>query len=216
MRSEQNSHNSLTKCHSSVRSPFKFIGQIVPDVEHTALASNLARAVGNEHAVDNLIKKCVRSRKKVPSWSGDWFEAPERRGRGGFALECRSFLNSFSEDETGAMRDSIKHCFTKLCVCLVNSVFSFCREDDIPSANSEKGSRRKGFMKMKEKQVWREVWWQELRPWKSVRSQVLKEPCITLGAVMLARRLLYLFLHMVSLEMALLCGKLIIRFEEHP
>jgi len=35
-------------------------------VEPAAQTPNLTRAGGNDRAVDNLIKKCVRTRKKVP------------------------------------------------------------------------------------------------------------------------------------------------------
>lgn len=35
-------------------------------LQSEAQAPNLTRAGGNDRAVDNLIKKCVRTRKKVP------------------------------------------------------------------------------------------------------------------------------------------------------
>lgn len=54
--------------------------------------------------------------------------------------------------------------FVFVCLILCPPLSFGCR--DVPSPNSEKGGKGGALWEMKEKRVWREVWWQEWRPWK--------------------------------------------------
>lgn len=54
--------------------------------------------------------------------------------------------------------------FVFVCLIMCPPLSVGCR--DIPSPNSEKGGKGRALSEMKEKRVWREVWWQDWRPWK--------------------------------------------------